>query len=225
MLKILGTLTIFFCSTVLFAQPWKTVKIFKPYKWMIGVNWSAIDDNGHPIERIFDLGSSWNIAPFPSKIFVDRYFRYGWSAEISATYGILKSNRIINDTIGIRSDLYNIDISGKYSFYNAYAPRHRWIDPFFTFGGGYTYRPSANTAQHAPTVNLGFGLNFWIINNLGIQLHSTGKIGFTKHASYFQHSAGIVYRTTDKTRTNGYFGVRKNKWVHGKNKFKQKGGH
>ena len=138
MLKILGTLTIFFCSTVLFAQPWKTVKIFKPYKWMIGVNWSAIDDNGHPIERIFDLGSSWNIAPFPSKILVDRYFRYGWSAEISATYGILKSNRIINDTIGIRSDLYNIDISGKYSFYNAYAPRHRWIDPYFTFGGGYT---------------------------------------------------------------------------------------
>ena len=225
MLKTTLIFSFVFAFTVLFAQPYKTIKVFKPYKWMIGVSWSAIDDNGHKIERMFDLGSSWNIAPFPAKISLDRYFRYGWSAEISATYGILKSNRIINDTIGIRSDLYNIDLSGKYSFYNLYAPRNRWIDPYFTFGVGYTFRPSANTTQHAITANLGFGMNFWIIKNLGIQLHSVGKIGFSPHSSYFQHSAGIVFRTTEGKHKNGNFGTRKNKWVHGKNKFKQKGGH
>ena len=62
MLKIFVTLSILFCTSVAFAQPWKTVKVFKPYKWMFGVSWSAIDDNGHPFERMFDLGSSWNIA-------------------------------------------------------------------------------------------------------------------------------------------------------------------
>ena len=231
MQKSLLTFSFILAVTVLFAQPYKTVKIFKPYKWMFGVSWSAIDDNGYKFERMFDLGSSWNIAPFPSKISVDRYFRYGWSAEASATYGILKNNRYVNDTIGLRSDLYNIDLSGKYSFYNAYAPKHRWIDPYFTFGIGYTFRPSANTPPHAPTVNLGFGLNFWIINNLGIQLHSTGKLAFipsfwNTHGNYFQHSAGIVFRTNDQRKhSNGYFGQRKNKWVHGKNNFKQKGGH
>ena len=220
-----------FCLNAVLAQPYKTIKKYTPYKWMIGVSWVAIDDNGHKFERMFDVGSSWNILPYPNKLSVDRYFKKGWSAEISGTYAILKSNRYVNDTMGISSDLINIDLTGKYSFYTWYAPRHRWIEPYFTFGIGYTYRTNANTDQHAPTVNAGFGLNFWVVKNIGVQLHSTGKLAvypafWDTHGNYFQHSAGIVYRfKTGRKNDNGNFGNQKHKWAHGNKRFKKKGGH
>ena len=49
----------------------------------------------------------------------------------------------------------------------------------------------------SPTLNIGLGLNFWITQNIGIQLNSTAKIGmidFFKSSDYMQHSIGIVAR-------------------------------
>jgi len=40
---------------------------------MIGLSWTAIDDDGYPFSKIFSAGQSWSITPFPSQITVDRY--------------------------------------------------------------------------------------------------------------------------------------------------------
>lgn len=214
---------------VIYAQPYKTIKTFKPYKWMFGVHWTAIDDNGDKFGRLFDPGKSWNILPYPTKITVDRYFKYGWSLEMAGSYTQYLPGKLINDSTNVSGIFASLDVHGKYSFYQQYAPRARWIDPYFTFGVGYTYR-SAGAFQHTPTVNAGFGINLWIYGGLGVQLHSTAKFavypGFwNTPENYLQHSAGVVLRIKSKNNNRSDFHRRKNKWAHGKKRYKgRKGG-
>ena len=216
-------------SNVAFAQPYKTVKIFKPYNWMFGIHWNIVEDNGDKFGKLFDVSNSWNYLPYPSKITVDKYFKYGWSMELATAYNKYESSKIINLQTGVESHFFSFDVNGKYSFYTKYYPRAKWIDPYLTFGLGYTYR-NANVAVHTPTLNLGLGLNIWI-KNFGIQFHTSGKGGLfpgfwdkDNHENYLHHSIGFVYRTVDKPYTNGYFGKRKSKWAHGSRRFKKKKG-
>ncbi|MCH2230507.1 MAG: hypothetical protein MK105_09195 [Crocinitomicaceae bacterium] len=213
-----------------FAQPHKTIKKYKPYKWMIGASWTAIDDDGRKFAGLFDYSKSWNILPYPSKISVDRYLKHGWSIEGSATYSEYKLGKMVQCSTDVSSILASFDINAKHSFYTYYAPRHRWIEPYFSMGIGYTYRSSARVAEHVPTVNLGFGLNFWFSKNIGIQLHSHGKLGvypgfWDSHTSYFQHSAGLLFRWQNKKTKKSDFKRKKNKWAHGNKGYKRKGGH
>lgn len=220
----------FVIANTTLAQPYKTIKKYTPYKWMVGVSWNAIDDDGRKFSSMFDYANSWNILPYPTKVSVDRYLRHGWSVEASATYSEYNATKIIQDTIGVTSIIAAFDLNAKHSFYAYYAPRLRWIEPYFSMGIGYTYRSSALVAQHVPTVNLGFGLNFWFTKNIGLQIHSNGKLGvypgfWDSHTSYFQHSAGVMLRWHTKKSRRSDFGRRKNKWAHGNKRYKQKGGH
>lgn len=227
-----NTLIIFFSLFVsfsAFAQPYKTIKVYKPYKWMFGAHWSAIDDSGDKFGDIFDFNNAWNIKPFPTKLSLDRYIIYGWSIEAIATYGEYTESKTVNDTTGIKGMLASFDVHGKWSFYNLYAPRARWIEPYFTFGVGYTYR-EGTADPHVPTVNLGGGLNFWVINRLGIQLASNAKIGvypgfWETDNNYLQHTIGIVYRTPDKSSYRYPNNKKQHKWTKKQQKFKRKGGH
>lgn len=213
-----------------FAQPYKTLKVYRPYKWMIGLGWSALDDNGNKFGQVFDINNSWNAVPYPSTISLDRYFTYGWSIEGVATYSKYKEGNLINDSTNFSGTYFGFDVNGKYSFYQLYAPSLRWIDPFVTFGAGYTYRENAGTDVHVPAVNLGGGVNFWFTKNIGLQVRSQAKLGvfpefWNTKSNYLHHSAGLVIRYGRNSKhRNGEFGKRKNKWVHGKKKFRQKGG-
>lgn len=210
------------------SQPYKTVKVYKPYKWMIGVHMSVIEDDGEKLGNPFDVSNTWHYLPYPTRLTVDRYFNYGWSIEGAASYNQYQETLRVNDTTGIEGSNFSFDISGKYSFYNLYAPRHRWIEPYLTFGVGYTYRDALNV-EHVPTVNLGGGLNIWVLKQWGLQLTSRAKLSaypffWESDASYSQHTAGIVYRTKP---SRPYTPNRKkqHKWTHKNTKFKRKGGH
>ncbi|MFT5778951.1 MAG: OOP family OmpA-OmpF porin [Crocinitomicaceae bacterium] len=210
------------------AQPYKTIKIAKPYKWMFGLHWAAIDDNGNKFGKLFDAGNSWNILPYPSRITVDRYFKYGWSMEYAATYSQYKVGKLINDSTNFSGTFFNFDAHAKYSMYQLYAPKARWIEPYFTLGLGYTYR-AQGAAQHAPTVNAGIGLNFWVYRGLGIQLHSNAKFGvypgfWETPENYLQHSFGLVLRVKEKGAQSNEFHRRKAKWAHRGGRGKKKGG-
>lgn len=218
-------------SGISLAQPYKTLKVYKPYKWMFGLHWNVVEDDGSKFSGIFDVNNSWNVPVFPAKITVDRYFNYGWSLEMAGSYNKYESSKLINDTTDIESIFVAFDVNGKYSFYNLYNPRARWIDPYLTFGLGYTYRDNANTSAHSPSLNLGGGLNFWY-KNWGLQLASSAKLNVwpgiwdaENHESYLQHSVGIVYRTTTPPHTNGYFGKKKHGWAKKNKRYKKKKGH
>lgn len=233
MKKHLLFLTSVLLSAFAIAQPYKTIKPYAPYKWMVGVHWSVIEDDGNQLGDLFNVGRSWNYLYYPTKISVDRYLKYGWSLEGSATYMTYTPAKTVNDTTGLASMFMCVDVNGKYSLYNQYAPRARWIEPYFTFGLGYTYRSSAAVAPHVPTLNLGLGVNFWMHKNVGFQLHTNGKLGLWPgfwdsglHTNYFQHSAGFVFRWTGGKNKNGDFSKPKHKWTKNQpKKYKKKGGH
>lgn len=212
-----------------FAQPWKTTQPYRPYKWMIGVHWNFIDDDGSKFEHVFDLGPRWNLLPYPSKFSVDRYFKYGWSVEVAASYMQYTVDKRIHDTIGFASSFFAFDVNGKYSLYSHYAPRHRWIEPYFTFGLGYANR-SVLVAPHTPTLNLGGGINFWPMNRIGIQLAAQAKFAlypaiWDTHANYMHYSAGIVYRSPWKRGYQYPNQKKQHSWTKKQQNFKPKGGH
>jgi len=212
-----------------YAQPYKTIKVYRPYKWMFGLHWAVVEDDGYKFDNLFDANKSWNIAPFPTQLTVDRYFIYGWSMEFGARYTEYLDSKLINDTTGVSGMNFSFDINGKYSFYNSYAPRARWIDPFVTFGVGYTYRDVV-VDPHVPTVNLGGGINFWIINPLGIRISSQAKFAvyptvWETHGNYLQHTIGIVFRTAWEKGYKNPNSKKQHKWTKKQTRYKKKGGH
>ena len=218
-------------TSLAFAQPYKLQKEIKPYKWMVGAHWTVIEDDGEQW-GFFDVGPSWHILYYPTKLTVDRYFTSGWSVEVAGAFSQYTPGKRVNDTIGGASLFIAADVNAKKSFYYLYAPRHRWIDPYVTAGLGYTMRSNAYVAQHVPTLNIGAGFNIWIHRIFGLQFHSNAKLGLwpgfwdsSFHTNYFQHSAGIVFRWGDGKNDNGNFGKKKHKWTNKKQKFKKKGGH
>lgn len=197
---------------------------------MFGAHWSAVEDDGNKFEHITDFSNSWNIKPFPTKLTLDRYIIYGWSVEAIASYGNYTESKLVYDTTGIKGTIASFDLHGKFSFYNIYAPRARWFDPYLNFGIGYTYRDGIGNA-HTPTVNAAGGINFWIIHQLGIQVSSMAKFSvypgiWDTHDNYLQHSIGIVYRTPDKSTYRYPNNKKQHKWTNKQQKkFKRKGGH
>lgn len=215
--------------TSLWAQPHGTENIYRPYKWMFGLHWNFIEDDGSKFEDIFDVSNSWNALPYPAKLTIDRYFKYGWSMEFGLSYASYSDSKRINDTTGLSGMNFAFDVNGKFSLYNIYAPRHRWFEPYFTFGVGYTYR-DITVDPHVPTVNLGGGINFWIVKRIGIQIASQAKFAcyptvWETHGNYLQHSIGIVYRTPWETGYQYPNNKKQHKWTKEQQRYKRKGGH
>lgn len=197
---------------------------------MFGVHMNVVEDDGYKFERIFDVNNSWNVLPFPSRITIDRYFKYGWSIEGALSYTQYKDSKTIHDTTGITGTNFSFDVNGKMSLYNLYAPRFRWFDPYFSFGVGYTYRDDGIVDQHVPTVNLGGGINFWVLYRLGIQISSQAKFAcyptvWDTHGNYLQHTIGIVYRTPWEKGYQYPNQKKQHKWTREQQRYKRKGGH
>ncbi len=215
----------------LFAQPYKTIEKFKPYKWMVGIHWNAVEDDGKPLGGIFNFANSWNMPFFPSKLTVDRYFDNGWSIEGAAAYNRYKAGKQINNQTDVSSIFLSFDVVAKKSFYMNYYPSAKWIDPYISMGVGYTYRSTdANVFSHAPSLNVGPGLNFWI-SDIGIQLQSYAKFGLypgfwsRSTENYLHHSIGVVYRFSEFEQSPNDFDKRRYPWAKKKKRFKKKEGH
>jgi hypothetical protein len=230
MFKNLFFLSAFLISFGAQAQPYKTIKTYKPYKWMIGLHWTAIDDDGSGIKNSFDVNNAWNLKPFPTRFTLDRYFIYGWSAEMAMSFAQYSSDNLVNGSTGISGINLSIDFNGKYSFYNLYAPKARWFDPYLFAGIGFTYR-TGTADPYVPTVNLGGGINFWIVNQFGIRISSNAKFGvfpkiWNTNNNYLQHNVGLVFRTPDNPKHKNPNDKKRHKWTNKQpKKLKRKGGH
>jgi hypothetical protein len=222
-------LTVMLVTVQAYAQPYKTIRPYKPYKWMFGIHWSAIEDDGNKFGGMFDVNQSWNLKPYPTMLTIDRYFLYGWSAELSANYGQYSGNRLVNDSLNVTGINFSADLNAKYSFYNLYAPNARWIEPYIVAGAGFTYRTGSDADQNVITANLGGGLNLWFADWIGIRLSSTAKFGvfpgfWDTPNNYLMYNAGIVFRTPDQS-TNSYSNKKRHKWTNKRSrKYKKKGG-
>lgn len=225
-IKELILFTFILSTTFVSAQPYKTRKISKPYKWMFGIHWSVVEDDGEPFKYVMNAGTSWNLRPYPTKLTVDRYLKNGWSLELSLLFAQYMPSNLVNGQVGVAGFMGAGDFHAKWSFYERYAPKARWIEPYITFGGGYTFR-AAPGAISSPTANIGGGLNFWMIESLGIQLATNAKFAFIPTfwktpGNYLNHSIGIVYRTPSEKKERHQNDKKRYPWTKDKKHYNSK---
>lgn len=227
MIKTLLFICTFVISIHSYAQPAALRTKAHPYRWMLGVSWSVIDDNGEKFSKLFDIPGSFNYEYFPSRVMVDRYFRYGWSIEFAGSFNRFSPKVQVNDTSGVTGFLAGLDINAKFSF-NRYLRNAKWLDPYVCMGIGGSYRTDFTAGPFTPNVNVALGLNFWFgrKRNWGAQLQGCGKLAVwegipNNHANYVQYNIGVLYRFTPKKSNPNNFNKRQNKWINKKQKYKK----
>lgn len=220
----LTIIALLFISGNAVCQPTSINTKKNPYKWMFGISWNVVDDDGNAYSKLLDYQGSWNYLYYPSRISIDRYLRKGWSLEGMVAYNQYTKSKLINDTTGVSGIFISGDFHVKYSFYRFFAPV-KWFDPYLSAGLGMTYR-QVREFPITPTCNIALGANFWFSRSWGIQVQTMGKLGltsdiYTGDADYIQHSIGIVYRKQPSKKPNR-FNKKRYGWTNEKQRFKRK---
>lgn len=186
-------------------------------EWVIGGGWNVVhDDGGKWFRHLFRAGDVWHIPAYPSRLTCEKYLKDGWSVEVMAAYNRYGIGNHLTDgsdnqpyqLVTTSWSLFSFDAMGKYDFNKLYDLNkvlfndQEIIQPYGTFGLGYTYR-SMPRFPHTATFNLGLGINVWVYNNWGVQLQSMSKFGLrdkfpTSGSNYLQHSIGVVYKINPK---------------------------
>lgn len=199
----------------------------KPYNWAFGLGWNFVEDDGRGFCQPFDVNQSWNGLPYPTRLTVDKYLKYGLSAEFAGAYNNYKLGKLINDTTNREGMFLSFDLNCKYSFYNMMGGTV--LDPYASLGFGLTQR-NAMADRYCLTGNVAFGINFWLWKGLGINLQTSGKIAVTGEffgpGNYAQHSVGLVYKIQGGNGRNNNFNKKHYKWTTKRQKYKagKKGG-
>lgn len=181
----------------LFSQPIKKVANADTYKYMFGLSWSALDDDGNA-GNIVNF-KDWHYEYFPSRLMFDYYFYNGWSAEASVAFSRYKPDHLVNGQLNKTGFFLSTDLNVKYSFYKLL--NEGIFDPYIIMGGGASIRNCSDSLVDVvtPTMNIGAGVNIWFNEYLGMQFQSAGKIGlssdFFGKSDYMQHTIGVVLRT------------------------------
>ena len=214
-----------FVLNLIQAQPAALQTKKNPYKWMFGLCWSAVDDNGNAFGQLFDVGGSWNYEYFPSRFFFDRYIRKGWSIEGALVYNKYYSNIQIIVTSGLSGTFFSGDFNVKYSF-NRFLRGAKWLDPYISMGLGVTYR-TVREVPVTPTFQTNVGVNFWFSRRWGVQLQAAGKLAlvadiYESDADYTNYTIGVLYRIDPKKRSSNYFSKRKHQWTNERQRFKRR---
>ena len=131
--------------------------------------------------------SDWNILPSVTRVSLEKYIEKGFSLQLSGSLNKITSLNTVDDSDFL---YYSVDAIVKYDL-NDLVGETSWFDPFVYIGGGYA---TAND-QGEGILNVGLGFNTWFNENLGINLQTGSKSGFTdKVAAHFQTSLGLVIK-------------------------------
>ena len=148
---------------------------------MMPLEFSAVLDD-------FVGADDWNILPSISRISAEKYLEEGFSLQLSGSMNKLYHTTARNTADGIL--YYALDAIVKYDLNNLVGDTS-WFDPFVYLGGGYTSIDS----QGEGTYNVGYGFNTWFNENLGLNVQTGFKGGFSdKVKEHFQTSVGLVIK-------------------------------
>jgi outer membrane protein OmpA-like peptidoglycan-associated protein len=153
---------------------------------------SIISANGDSAGWLDEFGNArdhYNFASSPiSRVHVGKYIGDGFSLG-----GAVSFNQITQvGEMSVPEDIYiGLDMDIRYDLNNAFGDT-KWFDPYATFGGGYTFIDK----DGAGTLNGGLGANFWLAENLGLNVSSTYKHTFddTYLLPHFQHALGLIFK-------------------------------
>ena len=196
-----------------------------PYKWMFGLGWNAVDDDGLAFSNMFDYKNSWNYLYYPTTLSMDKYIRKGWSMDGSLSYTRYSTTKLINDSTGVKGVFVATDLSLKYSFLPRMAYYAQWLDMYLAIGVGLTYRQTMSTPI-TPMASLTLGANLWFSKSWGMRLQTSGKLGlvsgiWSSNTDYVQHTLGLVYRIKPVYKSN-FSNKRQYKWTSKKHNYRRR---
>lgn len=196
-----------------------------PYKWMFGLGWNAVDDDGLAFSNLFDYQNSWNYLYYPTTLSIDKYFKKGWSMDGALSFNRYSTKKLINDSTGVKGVFVAADLSLKYSFLPRMAYYAQWLDMYLAFGVGMTYR-QAMSKPITPMASLTLGANLWFSKSWGVRIQTCGKLGlvsdvWSSNTDYVQHTLGLVYRVKPVYKSN-FSKKRQYKWTSKKHNYRRR---
>lgn len=197
----------------------------KDTPWIFGAGWNVVhDDAGLWYKNLFNAANAWHIPAYPSRLTCEKVLdkKLGWSTELMVAYNRYKvGNYYEEDKVLVPTQwsLLSVDLMGKYDFNKLYDLNkalfkaatfkaiNEYIQPFGTFGFGYTMRTIPGR-EHSANFNTGLGLNSYLYGGWGLQIQSMAKFGIGKGfpfngRNYFQHSIGVIYKFDPKLNSIG----------------------
>ncbi len=132
----------------------------------------------------------WNTLPAISRLAVTRYLEKGFSLQLAGSLNKVTKERVYTDEM-----YYALDLNVQYDlskFINSvFGGTSKHFNPYIYLGGGYT--SIANDGEGM--LNTGIGFNLWFTENLGLNIQSGVKTGFSdKVAEHIQHSLGLILK-------------------------------
>lgn len=132
--------------------------------------------------------TDWNVLPSISRISAEKYLEKGFSLQLAGSMNKINHTTTLYDQDGLL--YYAVDAIVKYDLNNLVGDTS-WFDPFVYAGGGYTSIDSEGEGLY----NVGVGFNTWFNENLGLNLQTSLKAGFSdKVSDHYQTSLGLVIR-------------------------------
>lgn len=222
---LLFTLLLCVWANAMYAQSQYLRKRNDPYKWMFGLGWNVVDDDGLAFSNLLDYTTSWNYLYYPTTLSIDKYLKRGWSVDGALSYNRYTTSKLINDSTGVKGVFVAADVSLKYSFLPRMAYYAQWLDMYFAFGAGMTYRQTMSTPI-TPMLSLTLGANLWFSKSWGLRLQTAGKLGlvsdiWASNTDYVQHTIGLVYRVKPVYKSN-FSNKRQYKWTSKKRNYRRR---
>lgn len=160
--------------------------------WMISLGTNAVDDSGDEFRELFDVRSAWNIAPYPSRVSVGRYFKNGVGLEAIGSHNRYREGKVVDEIILTDEiDYWGFDFRISYDL-NKILGHTGFFDPYIGIGAGYT---DANN-QGRGTYNGVLGFRTWFSDHWGLDFNTTGKWAMDTEnvTNHIQHAVAIAYR-------------------------------
>jgi len=182
------------CFTFGHAQDMELTKkdsIVQSY-WMVSVGTNAVDDSGDEFRELFDVRSAWNIAPYPSRISIGRYFKNGVGLEAIGSHNRYREGKVVDElTLTEDIDYWGFDFRVSYDL-NKILGNTGFFDPYIGIGAGYT---DANN-QGRGTYNGVLGFKTWFSDHWGLDFNTTGKWATDTEnvTNHIQHAVAVAYR-------------------------------
>jgi outer membrane protein OmpA-like peptidoglycan-associated protein len=158
---------------------------------------SGFDANG--LSEAFNVADQWNFVPSISQLTVGRYIGNGVSLDLSGSYNKLKQYQnadiVKNDVDGY---YFSLDLGVNYHL-NTLWNSDSWFDPYLRGNTGYNWIDFGNDSfvdDSGLTAGGGFGINFWLTNQIGLNVQSSYKNQFSddlENTNHFQHTAGVTF--------------------------------
>tara|TARA_R110002073_G_scaffold325109_1_gene503748 strand:+ start:10678 stop:12045 length:1368 start_codon:yes stop_codon:yes gene_type:complete len=134
--------------------------------------------------------NDWNASKFFSRVTAGKYLNKGFSLEAAFSLNDIKHFNGRND---VQFHYYSLGLNVKYDLNELFGDTS-WFDPYVLVGGDFVYLDGPQKLREG-MLTIGFGMNFWVGENFGINYQSVAKGNFAdKVQDHFQHSLGIVFR-------------------------------